>query len=97
MTNGTHVLITAPQSVQVSVIPLALITHKMGVALTATASSACRKQEMSREFAIVLSLAASFCGEAKPVAVTPCEEYNSWPMIQAVDNNLICAYIRSWR
>ena len=49
---------------------------------------------MSRKFALVLSVAASFCGEAKPVAVTPCEGYNSWPMIQAVGDKLVCAYSR---
>ena len=49
---------------------------------------------MPREFALVLSVAASFCGEAKPVAVTPCEGYNSWPMIQAVGGKLVCAYSR---
>ena len=29
-----------------------------------------------------------------PVAVTPCAGYNSWPMIQALDGKLVCAYSR---
>lgn len=28
------------------------------------------------------------------VAVTPCVEYNSWPMIQSVGGKLVCAYSR---
>ena len=31
---------------------------------------------------------------SEPVAVTPCVEYNAWPMIQAVGEKLVCAYSR---
>ena len=44
-----------------------------------------------------LSVVLAFCCRASasaPVAVTPCEGYNAWPMIQAVGGKLVCAYSR---
>jgi len=48
-------------------------------------------------FAIVLAFVTFGAGAASvsgPVAVTPCVEYNSWPMIQALGGKLVCAYSR---
>lgn len=44
-----------------------------------------------------LSVVLAFCCRASasaPVAVTPCEGYNAWPMIQSVGGKLVCAYSR---
>jgi len=44
---------------------------------------------------LVVALAIDAGAEVpKSVAVTPCEGYNSWPMIQSVGGKLVCAYSR---
>ena len=49
--------------------------------------------------ALVVAFALGADAESSPlasesVAVTPCVEYNAWPMIQALGGKLVCAYSR---
>lgn len=44
--------------------------------------------------AAALALSVGAAAASVPVAVTPCAGYNSWPMIQALGDRLVCAYSR---
>lgn len=47
--------------------------------------------KVSLVLALLLGVSAT-CGGATPVCVEPAKGYNSWPMIQAVGDRLVCVY-----
>ena len=45
---------------------------------------------------LLIALTVVLCCGAEPFAVQECPGYNSWPMVQAIGNRLVCAYSRGW-